>query len=470
MNEIWQMSAIEQAAGIKAKRFSAVEAVQSSIARMKDQNKVINAMTVDLSEEALATARIADAAQAAGMSTGPLHGVPVTVKHNVDFKGQANANGVAALLGNIAKADSPLVANLRKAGAIPIGLTNTPEFSLRAFTENPTFGRTLNPWNHEITCGGSSGGAGASVAVGIGAIAHGNDIGGSLRWPAFVNGIATIRPTQGRIPAYNPTAAAERPLLAHLMSTQGPLARSIADVRLGLQAMMQPDHRDPFYAPVPFHGPALEGPLKVAVAEMPEDFYEPDPAVLAAVDEAARRLKDRGYIVERVKVPDLRRPLDLWFKLMGAEIRTLQAGMMEMASPPMKKVLQDYLDIGGPCDLATYMAGLAERNKHVRDWQVFMQDYPIVLTPLCFRASMGVADDLVSLDQTDEIFKVFLFQTALNFIGVPACVVPTGLHKGNPIGVQVIASRFREDLALAASEAIEAETGILAHQLWQKIG
>ena len=132
----------------------------------------------------------------------------------------------------IAPSDAPVVRNLKKAGAIVLGLTNTPEFSFRGFTDNPLHGLTLNPWDPEITCGGSSGGAGAAVAAGIGTIAHGNDIGGSLRWPAHCNGVVTIKPTQGRIPAFNESAAAERPMLAHLMSAQGPLARSVGDARM----------------------------------------------------------------------------------------------------------------------------------------------------------------------------------------------------------------------------------------------
>ena len=149
----------------------------------------------------------------------------------------------------------PVVRNLKKAGAIVIGLTNTPEFSFRGFTDNPLHGLTLNPWNPDITCGGSSGGAGAAVAAGIGTIAHGNDIGGSLRWPAHCNGVVTIKPTQGRVPAYNESAAAERPMLAHLMSAQGPLARSVADVRAALEVMSQRDPRDPWWVPAPCSGP-----------------------------------------------------------------------------------------------------------------------------------------------------------------------------------------------------------------------
>ena len=128
--------------------------------------------------------------------------MPITIKENVDYEGRPNPNGVPAQMHLIAPSDSPVVRNLKNAGAIVIGLTNTPEFSFRGFTDNPLHGLTLNPWDPEITCGGSSGGAGSSVAAGIGTIAHGNDIGGSLRWPAHCNGIATIKPTQGRIPAY----------------------------------------------------------------------------------------------------------------------------------------------------------------------------------------------------------------------------------------------------------------------------
>ncbi|HEX4273225.1 MAG TPA: amidase family protein, partial [Rhizomicrobium sp.] len=224
---IWQWSAVETAAAIRARHISAEEVMTAHTARLAAANPALNAVVVDLSAPALDAARAADRAQAQGAVLGPLHGVPVTVKTNIDVEGQANSNGVPAFAKNIAPADSPVAANLKAAGAIIIGLTNTPEFSLRLTTDNPLYGLTRNPWDAAITCGGSSGGAGASVAAGIGAIAHGNDIGGSLRWPAFCNGIATIKPTQGRIPAFNPSAPAERPLISQFMSSQGPLAREV---------------------------------------------------------------------------------------------------------------------------------------------------------------------------------------------------------------------------------------------------
>ena len=232
---IWQWSAPAIAASIRNGDISAAESVEAHCARMEAVNPALNAVVIDLRDDARATAAQADADRAAGKPLGPLHGVPVTIKTNVDYRGQANTNGIAAFQDVIAPDDSPVVANLRKAGAIALGLTNTPEFSFRAFTDNPLHGLTKNPWSPLHNPGGSSGGGGAAVAAGIGAIAHGNDIGGSLRFPAWSNGLATIKPTLGRVPAYNPSAPAERPLLAQLMSVQGPMAREVASARLGLQ-------------------------------------------------------------------------------------------------------------------------------------------------------------------------------------------------------------------------------------------
>lgn len=182
---IWHMSAVETARAIRDGVLTSEEVVSAHTERLHSVNPAINAVVVDLSADALVRAREADRARSRGDLIGPLHGVPITIKINVDVEGQANSNGVSAFRNNIAPGNSAVVANLRHAGAIIIGLTNTPEFSLRLFTDNPLHGQTLNPWDHAITCGGSSGGAGASIAAGIGAIAHGNDIGGSFAGRRF---------------------------------------------------------------------------------------------------------------------------------------------------------------------------------------------------------------------------------------------------------------------------------------------
>ena len=211
MQAIWRMSAVETARATRSGRLSCTDVVEAHCERLRTVNPDINAVTVDLRESAFEAARALDAAFRAGVAPGPLHGVPVTIKENVDVAGQATPNGVPGFAGIIAPDDSPVARNLKRAGAVIIGRTNTPEFSFRAFTDNPLRGLTRNPWDPEgVTCGGSSGGAAASVAAGVGAIAHGNDIGGSLRIPAYCCGCATIRPTLGRVPAWNPSQPEER--------------------------------------------------------------------------------------------------------------------------------------------------------------------------------------------------------------------------------------------------------------------
>ena len=181
----------------------------------------------------------------------------MTIKVNVDQEGQATTNGLPAFANLIAPGDAPIVRNLRRAGAIIVGRTNTPELSMRATTVNPLHGRTWNPWHPDASPGGSSGGAGAAAAAGFGPIHHGNDIGGSLRFPAFANGVATIKPTPGRVPAFNPSATVERGLLAQLTSVQGAIARTVADVRLATRVMAGGDVRDPWWVPAPFDGEPL---------------------------------------------------------------------------------------------------------------------------------------------------------------------------------------------------------------------
>ncbi len=467
--EIWQWSAVETAAAIKAKTVSAVEVATAHIARLHAANPAINAVVVDLTDSAMAAARAADAAQARGDRLGALHGVPITLKINIDVEGQANSNGVVALKDNIAPGDSAVAANFKKAGAIVLGLTNTPEFSLRAFTDNPLHGLTLNPWDHTITCGGSSGGAGASVVSGIGTIAHGNDIGGSLRGPAFCNGVSTIKSTQGRVPAFNPSAAVERPMMAQLMSTQGALAREVADVRLALEVMAQRDVRDTWQVPAPLVGPPLPGPIKVAVANIPPDM-KTDPQVMALIGQAAGYLADAGYAVSEVETPDISAAFNLWCDLISTEIETLQAAQMrQMGSADFVKALDGIVHMATILDGPGYMAALALRARIVRQWLVFLETWPLILTPVSVKPPWAVNADLGGDAAVREIFwNDFRFTSALSVLGLPCAATPVGLVGGHPVGVQIIGQRFREDLCLDAAAAIEARVGVLAHTLWAR--
>ena len=467
---VWQWSALQTAAAIRSGAISSVEVVEAHTARMRDVNPKLNAVVVDLSEEALRAAKAADNAQAKQRELGPLHGVPITIKENVDYEGRPNPNGVTAQMNIIAPSDAPVVRNLKKAGAIVIGLTNTPEFSFRGFTDNPLHGLTLNPWDPDITCGGSSGGAGSAVAAGIGTIAHGNDIGGSLRWPAHCNGVVTIKPTQGRVPAYNESAAVERPMLAHLMSAQGPLARSVGDVRMALEVMSQRDPRDPWWVPAPLVGPKPKGRIKVALAKLPDDM-DVAPSVRDALRQAADHLERSGYRVSEIEVPDINGVWQTWCDIISNETAMLQeAAMLKVTSPDFHAAWSGIKTKANTLDLLGWMRATAARNTHIRAWQLFFEDFPVVLAPTTVKPTPGPREDAISPERTRELFWNDLrFISAINVLGLPGAVVPVALHEGQPIGVQLIAGRYREDLALDAAAAIEKRAGALVPRLWEKM-
>ncbi|WP_372993785.1 amidase family protein, partial [Sulfitobacter sp.] len=270
MTAIHYWSVAETTKRLSCGDVSVQDVTEAQFARIAQINPQINAVTTVV-DEALDIARALDKT-GRPQDAGPLWGVPVTVKINVDHKGYANSNGVLANKNAIADADSPVVRNLKDAGAVIVARTSTPEFSMRWFTSNPIHGVSLNPWDHSITPGGSSGAAAAAVASGIGTIGHGNDLGGSLRYPAMCCGVATIRPSLGRIPAMNPTQSAagiERGPFTQLMAVQGPIGRSIADVRAGLQVMSRGDVRDPLWVPPSADRRDAGGPLTVGYAMNP---------------------------------------------------------------------------------------------------------------------------------------------------------------------------------------------------------
>ena len=231
-----------------------------------------------------------DARIAKGEDAGILAGVPVTVKVNIDQQGFASTNGLKLQRDAIAPANSPVVDNLKKAGAIILGRTNCPAFSYRWFTTNLIHGDTKNPRDPSITPGGSSGGAGAAVTAGIGAIAHGTDIAGSIRYPAYACGVHGLRPTLGRVPAFNP-GLPERSIGAQIEAVSGPLARTIMDLRLSLAAMSARDPRDPWWVPAPLEGPAM--PKRAALCLNP-DGLDPVPEVKAARHRCRRAAEARG--------------------------------------------------------------------------------------------------------------------------------------------------------------------------------
>jgi amidase len=464
---LWQWTATEVAAATRAGQVSCREVVTAVVARLRAANPRLNAVTLDLGDEALVAAGALDEARVAGRATGPLHGVPITIKDNVDVRGQRTPNGLVGLAGLIAPDDSPVVRHLVAAGAVIIGRTNTPEFSMRATTNNRLYGLTRNPWDERISCGGSSGGAGAAVAAGIGAIGHGNDIGGSVRFPALHCGVAGLKPTQGRIPAFLPSATVERATLSALMSVQGPLARSVADLRLALGAMAARDARDPWWVPAPLEGPAA--PRRVGLIEtVPGQLIAPSVAEALAI--AARALGAAGYEVEPITPPSLDASRDLAMRLLFTDIRHQMMPLVErFGSDEIRWYFDTLFGTISPFeDVGEYLEGLAARSILLRDWLALLEHHPVVLAPQQTGPLLEVDEDLRSPERLREIWSGLGPSITINLIGLPSVLVPTGLHHGLPAGVQLIAGRYREDLCLAAAEAVEGRVGALAPRLWAR--
>jgi len=465
---LWQLSACTLADHIRARECSAVEAMDAILARADTCNPALNAIVYPRFEVARERAREADAATARGESWGPLHGVPVTIKENVDVAGMPTPNGVPAFEGVVAPDDSPVVRNLRAAGAIVIGRTTTPEFSMRATTDSPLHGRTRNPWHADASAGGSSGGAGAAAAAGMGPIHHGNDIGGSLRIPAFACGVCTVKPTFGRVPVFNPSASAERGLLAQLMSVQGALCREVRDVRLATAVMAQGDARDPWWVPVPFEGPPIEGPIRVAFTKNAHG-YPMHPGIAQTLDRAARVLEAAGYAVEEVEPPPITEPAAGWMSIALAEIRaTLGPLARQHGSETVQRIFEWYYAMGDVADGERYLLGLAARTRMTRAWNLFLDRHPLVLTPFMLRTTHPWDYDAQGFAQTKDLFDALIYSYGVNYLSLPAGVVPVGLVDGLPAGVQLIGRRFREDLILDAMEAIERDAGVLAPTLWAR--
>ena len=454
MQELWRLSAADLAALIKQKKVSAKEAATAALARLDAVNPKVNAVVDHKPADVLAQAAAVDAAIARGEDLGVLAGVPVTVKVNIDQEGFATTNGLKLQRDVIAKSNSPVIDNLRKAGAVILGRTNCPAFSYRWFTTNLIHGDTKNPRDPSITPGGSSGGAGAAVAAGIGHIAHGTDIAGSIRYPAYACGVHGLRPTVGRIAAFN-AALPDRPIGPQISAVSGPLARTIGDLRIALAAMSGKDFRDPWWVPAPLEGPAM--PKRVAMCLNP-DALDPVAEVKAAVADAGKRLERAGWTVEEIAdTPPMREPADLQTKLWLGDGYEAQLEMAEREGDPgalacLRGNRSKVASFNGPA----LSKALTRRATLTRQWLEFFEKYAVLLIPVS--GELPFPDHLDGKDDASfaRVWHAQLPQIAIPFMGLPGLTVSTGLVGRIPVGVQLVSGRYREDLCLLAGEAIEA--------------
>ncbi len=454
MEDLWRRSATDIAALVASRKLSATEVASAALARLDTVNPSINAVVDHRPDDVLAQAGAVDAALRRGESVGPLAGVPVTIKVNIDQQGFATTNGLKLQRDLIARSNSPVVDNLRRAGAVILGRTNCPAFSYRWFTTNLLHGDTKNPRDPGLTPGGSSGGAGAAVAAGIGAIAHGTDIAGSIRYPAYACGVHGLRPTVGRIAAFNPSSP-ERSIGPQISAVSGPLARSVGDLRVALAAMSARDPRDPWWVPAPLEGSDL--PKRAAVCFRP-DGLDAAAEVVAAVADAAKRLQRAGWVVEEVETtPSLREAAEWQTKLwLGDGYEAQLANAEREGDPGALACLRGNRDKVFPFDAAAFSKTLTRRATLTRDWLMFFETHPVLLMPVS--GELPFPDGLDRRDEASfaRVWRAQIPMIAIPFMGLPALTVCTGAVGRVPVGVQLVSGRYREDMCLHAGEAIEA--------------
>jgi len=453
MTELWRLSASEIASRVAKREISATEVTEHSLQRLQQVNPQINAVVQQMPDAALACAGAVDDLLAAGNPAGILAGVPVTIKVNIDQQGFANTNGIRIQQDLVAQQDSPVVTNLRNAGAIVVGRTNTPAFSMRWFTRNSLHGHTLNPRNSKLTPGGSSGGAAAAVAAGICAIGHGTDIAGSIRYPAYACGLHGIRPSFGRVPAVN-LSLPDRHIGAQLTAVSGPIARSIEDLRLGLAAMSAASELDPWWVPAPLEQAAP--PKRVAMCISPDGLQVTD-EVETALRSAAKQLQDAGWSVTEVDCPPMREPMQLQLLLWMSEYHYNGGAAVKREDDPDANFVYAQLCENCPTPtLESLMEALQQRLKLARVWQQFLTEYPVLLCPVSAEPPFADMLDVESAESFRRVLEAQMTQIALPFMGMPAISVATGSDAAAPMGVQLVATRFREDVLFAAASDIEA--------------
>ena len=348
---------------------------------------------------------------------------------------------------------------MRAAGAIPIARTNMPDLGLRVHTESTLRGLTRNPWNPERTAGGSSGGEAAAIATGMSPLGLGNDIGGSLRNPAHCCGIASLKPSTGRVPYATALPPEDGVLAAQLMHVEGPMARHVADLRVALAVLAGPHPRDPFAVPAPLVGPPPTGGRRVAVMDEPPGGTTA-PAVRDAVRRAADALERAGYEVV-AEPPPFEGVVETWAAWLVNELRPALPLFSDLMGPDARAFLVYMTEAVAPRDVPGMIDVMVARHRLARAWTEFQERQPLLLSPVWTEQAFPHGRDIASAEDAQDTLRLIRCVLPANLLGLPAAVVPAAVADGLPIGVQITGQRFREDLCLDAAEAIEAALGVL---------
>jgi amidase len=465
LSEIFELSATEMAAHVRAKKISPVELVQAHLDRIAALNPLLNAYVSLREEEALADARRAEEAAVRGDSPGPLHGVPISIKSAVAVKGLAFECGSCTRRGQKGTEDAPLVARLKSAGAIVLGTTNVPEMLMNYFTDNAMYGRTNSPFDLERTPGGSSGGEAAAIAACMSAAGIGSDGGGSIRWPAHCCGIFGLKPTSGRVPITGHYPESGGPFEA--MGVVGPMARSAEDIEVLFRVTAGFDRFDPSAAPVPTRGPNADL-KKVRIGYFEDDGVTPvTTETAAAVRSAAEALRADGFDVRPFRpnrIVDARANWWVFFVLCGGAV--LQP-LLDAQSDQISDGLKEFLGIARssqPLTRDLLLDAWFARDTIRLDILREMEEYPILLSPVAATPAFKHGERRWKISGKDlEYLDNFAYSQWLNGMGFPGISVPVGQSpEGLPIGVQVIARPYEDEVALEIAKVLDKSFG------WQR--
>lgn len=465
--------AIELAAQIRRKEISPVEVAQAHLDRIESLNPKLNAFVDYKPEAVLAQARAAEKAlmRANQDELGPLHGVPLSIKSSIDVAGHRCEAGSRLRAGYVAAEDAPLAARLRAAGAVILGVTNTPELLMAWETDNLLYGPTNNPWDLSRTAGGSSGGEAAAIAAGLSAGGVGSDGGGSIRVPAHFCGICGLKPTPGRIPSTGHFPKAGGPFA--LLGVVGPMARTVADLQILFEVMAGADDGDPCSAPV-------ELPVEPRALDKTEDdrpllatpiaFFEDDARTPVteetreAVRYAALLLMSSGFRVDAFRPAGLEDARRLWWEFFGVAGGMILDPMLHGREAELSPILREFMSWTrtasphtGESLLAAWMGRDAVREKILLQ----MRKFPVMICPAAAIPAFQHGEREWQVEgRTVNYLDAWSYSEWFNLLGFPAVVVPMGQSRqGLPIGVQIVGRPWEEELVLAVASRLERERG-----------
>ncbi len=453
-DDICYLSAVELAAAIRSKALSAVEVTEAVLQRIERLNPALNAFCTSMADEARERANEIEAAVLRGNDVGPLCGVPVSIKDNLYVSGVRTTFGSKLLENNVTTEDAPCTERVRRAGAVIIGRTNSPELGWKGVTDNRVFGITRNPWNRDLTPGGSSGGAAAAVAAGMGPIGIGTDGGGSLRIPASFCGLVGFKASFGRVPNYPATAV---DTLRHT----GPITRTVGDAALTIDVLAGPDDRDPNSLPagqVNLFTELDQGIDGLRIAYSPDLGYaRVDPEVGQLCRQAALRLREAGAVVEQIDL-NWDDPYECWnvffYGGIGASLADKLPEQGDLLDPGLRRAAETGMKLSA----VDYVRATLERNAFWQKVRAVYKDYDLLVTPALavppFAVGQDDADPLPG--QQPRALAWTQFSYPLNLTGQPAASIPCGWTEANlPVGLQLIGRRFDDCTVLQAARALE---------------